>query len=204
MWSTSVGAEMMKPLATPVLGGMISSLAHVLIVTPVIFFSIRARQLGLPHEEEPIEQPAVDRRRVAVATMAIVLVVAGAFIAWRLTRSAESDAVASDPVVQTVGSGDLRIVLRSPTGTLHTGRNTFTIEFRSVSDALVDVGVLRIGATMTMPGMVLPGNVQVQPSGVPGRYDATAEFGMAGAWPITIEWDGPAGRGKANVEGSVQ
>ena len=37
MWSTSVGAEVMKPLATPVLGGMVSSLLHVLIVTPVLF-----------------------------------------------------------------------------------------------------------------------------------------------------------------------
>src|SRR6187397_2524389 len=47
MWSTRVGSEVMKPLATPVLGGMLSSLAHVLVVTPVIFFSIRERQLGL-------------------------------------------------------------------------------------------------------------------------------------------------------------
>jgi len=46
MWSTSVGAEVMKPLATPVLGGMVSSLVHVLIVTPVIFFWIRERQLA--------------------------------------------------------------------------------------------------------------------------------------------------------------
>ncbi len=45
MWSTSAGAEVMKPLATPVLGGMVSSLLHVLIVTPVIFFSLRARRL---------------------------------------------------------------------------------------------------------------------------------------------------------------
>src|SRR5881275_100808 len=45
MWSTSSGAEVMKPLATPVLGGMLSSLLHVLIVTPVIFYSIRARVL---------------------------------------------------------------------------------------------------------------------------------------------------------------
>jgi Cu(I)/Ag(I) efflux system membrane protein CusA/SilA len=44
MWSTSSGAEVMKPLATPVLGGMVSSLIHVLIVTPVIFYSIRNRQ----------------------------------------------------------------------------------------------------------------------------------------------------------------
>ena len=35
----------MKPLATPVLGGMLSSLLHVLIVTPVIFFWLREREL---------------------------------------------------------------------------------------------------------------------------------------------------------------
>ena len=45
MWSTSAGSEVMKPLATPVLGGMVSSLVHVLIVTPVIFYSLRARAL---------------------------------------------------------------------------------------------------------------------------------------------------------------
>src|SRR3989441_8788249 len=45
MWSTSAGAEVMKPLATPVLGGMVSSLLHVLIVTPAIFFWLREREL---------------------------------------------------------------------------------------------------------------------------------------------------------------
>lgn len=44
MWSTSAGAEVMKPLATPVLGGMVSSLLHVLIVTPVIFFWIHEKK----------------------------------------------------------------------------------------------------------------------------------------------------------------
>ncbi len=47
MWSTRTGAEVMKPLATPVLGGMVSSLLHVLIVTPVIFTTIRERSLSL-------------------------------------------------------------------------------------------------------------------------------------------------------------
>ena len=45
MWSTRTGAEVMKPLATPVLGGMISSLLHVLIVTPVIFTALHERKL---------------------------------------------------------------------------------------------------------------------------------------------------------------
>jgi copper/silver efflux system protein len=55
MWSTSAGSEIMKPLATPVLGGMVSSLLHVLIVTPVIFFWLRERELK---KEELIMQTA--------------------------------------------------------------------------------------------------------------------------------------------------
>jgi len=56
MWSTSAGAEVMKPLATPVLGGMVSSLVHVLIVTPVIFYWLREREAAtktLSHEASP-------------------------------------------------------------------------------------------------------------------------------------------------------
>ncbi|MDX1953771.1 MAG: efflux RND transporter permease subunit [Verrucomicrobiota bacterium] len=45
MWSQKTGAEVMKPLATPVIGGMISSLIHILIVTPVIFTWLRKREL---------------------------------------------------------------------------------------------------------------------------------------------------------------
>jgi Cu(I)/Ag(I) efflux system membrane protein CusA/SilA len=52
MWSASAGAEVMKPLATPVLGGMVSSLLHVLVVTPVIFFWLRERELRRHGETE--------------------------------------------------------------------------------------------------------------------------------------------------------
>lgn len=45
MWSTRTGTEVMQPIATPVIGGMVSSLLHVLIVTPVIFYWIRRREL---------------------------------------------------------------------------------------------------------------------------------------------------------------
>jgi copper/silver efflux system protein len=48
MWSSRAGSEVMKPIATPVLGGMVSSLLHVLIVTPVIFFWLRERELKDP------------------------------------------------------------------------------------------------------------------------------------------------------------
>ncbi len=41
------GIEIMRPIAVPVVGGMISSLIHILIVTPVLFFGLRKRELAL-------------------------------------------------------------------------------------------------------------------------------------------------------------
>ncbi len=45
MWSHRPGSEVMQPLATPVIGGMVSSLLHILVVTPVIFAILREREL---------------------------------------------------------------------------------------------------------------------------------------------------------------
>jgi len=204
MWSTRVGAEVMKPLATPVLGGMVSSLLHVLVVTPVIFFWLHERRLGLRHEPLEMEgRRAVTRRSVVTAAIAIVAIVAGLVLTWAW-RSRNPAAGQAGVLVQQVHAGDLTVVLLSTTGTLHQGRNTFTIEFRRTDNSLADVGSVRMNANMAMPGMAMSGGVQVNQAGAPGRYQATAEFGMAGAWTMTIEWDGPAGHGSVNFQGTVQ
>ncbi len=44
-WSDRPGSEVMRPLAAPVLGGMLSSLVHILVLTPAIFLWLRARDL---------------------------------------------------------------------------------------------------------------------------------------------------------------
>ena len=207
MWSTRAGAEVMKPLATPVLGGMVSSLLHVLIVTPVIFFWIRERRLGLQHEPMPHhERVAVTRRGVLIGAGVAAIVLVATFLVWRMAgRTSDPGEGTGAGVIQTVRAGDLDVVLLSPTGTLRQGRNAFTIEFRRTgTNALVDVGSVRASANMPMPGMVMSGGLQVAPAGVPGRYSASAEFGMAGAWQMAIEWDGPAGKGSVNFEGGVQ
>jgi Cu(I)/Ag(I) efflux system membrane protein CusA/SilA len=207
MWSTRAGAEVMKPLATPVLGGMVSSLLHVLIVTPVIFFWIRERRLGLQHEPMPHhERVAVTRRGVLIGAGVAAIVLVATFLVWRMAgRTSDPGEGTGAGVIQTVRAGDLDVVLLSPTGTLRQGRNAFSIEFRRTgTNTLVDVGSVRANANMPMPGMVMSGGLQVAPAGVPGRYSASAEFGMAGAWQMAIEWDGPAGKGSVNFEGGVQ
>jgi Cu(I)/Ag(I) efflux system membrane protein CusA/SilA len=45
MWSSGVGADVMKPIATPIIGGVITSTIHVLIITPVIFAMVKERAL---------------------------------------------------------------------------------------------------------------------------------------------------------------
>jgi Cu(I)/Ag(I) efflux system membrane protein CusA/SilA len=45
MWSAGTGADVMKPIAAPMIGGMISSAIHVLVMTPVIFVIMKTRDL---------------------------------------------------------------------------------------------------------------------------------------------------------------
>src|SRR5712691_10145856 len=92
MWSTSAGSEVMKLLATPVLGGMVSSLLHVLIVTPVIFFWLRERQL-----KKSATPPGLERRSLAtIRRVVIVIGMLAAIVAvvalaqtWRAHRGIE-------------------------------------------------------------------------------------------------------------------
>ena len=46
MWSTGVGSDVMKPIAAPIVGGMLTSTIHVLVITPVIFYIMKRRALG--------------------------------------------------------------------------------------------------------------------------------------------------------------
>jgi Cu(I)/Ag(I) efflux system membrane protein CusA/SilA len=45
LWSNRAGSEVMKPLAAPIIGGMVSSLACILIITPIIFAWLREREM---------------------------------------------------------------------------------------------------------------------------------------------------------------
>jgi copper/silver efflux system protein len=207
MWSTRAGAEVMKPLATPVLGGMMSSLLHVLVVTPVIFYWLRARSLP-PAAREPVTGRGtihVSRRwLLVVASLAFILAAGVLVFVWK-GRHASSGDSNSGKVVQLVRAGELDVILLSSDGRLRHGRNTFLVEFRRTGTSTrADVGTVRASANMSMPGMVMSGGLQVAPTGTPGRYTATADFGMAGTWQMSVEWDGPAGKGAVSFEGGVQ
>jgi Cu(I)/Ag(I) efflux system membrane protein CusA/SilA len=45
LWSTGVGSDVMKPIAAPIVGGMITSTIHVLILVPVFFAWMKERSM---------------------------------------------------------------------------------------------------------------------------------------------------------------
>jgi len=204
MWTDRAGSDVMKPLATPVLGGMVSSLLYVLIVTPVLFYWIHERRLRLEASAETVRE-ARPRRWALAGAIALVAVFA---VGW-LVRGRAGDLAPDEPVgsvLQTVRAGDLTITLSNPRGSLRQGGNDRRIVFRSAdTNTPVDVGTVRLNGTMTMPGMAMTGTATVAPTRQIGAYDATMDLGMSGTWQMRIEWDGPGDRGGAAAfNGSVQ
>lgn len=55
LWETGVGSDVMKPIAAPIVGGMITSTIHVLILVPVFFALMKERALrrGTLQPKEP-------------------------------------------------------------------------------------------------------------------------------------------------------
>ncbi|HEX6098757.1 MAG TPA: CusA/CzcA family heavy metal efflux RND transporter [Thermoanaerobaculia bacterium] len=45
LWATGTGSDVMKPIAVPLIGGMVTSTIHVLLVTPIIFLIVKQRDL---------------------------------------------------------------------------------------------------------------------------------------------------------------
>jgi Cu(I)/Ag(I) efflux system membrane protein CusA/SilA len=43
LWESGIGSDVMKPIAAPIVGGMITSTIHVLILVPVFFVLIKER-----------------------------------------------------------------------------------------------------------------------------------------------------------------
>jgi copper/silver efflux system protein len=45
LWESGIGSDVMKPIAAPIVGGMITSTIHVLILVPVFFAMMKERAL---------------------------------------------------------------------------------------------------------------------------------------------------------------
>jgi AcrB/AcrD/AcrF family/YtkA-like len=211
MWSpvTQAGADVMKRIAAPMIGGVVTSAILELLIYPAIYVIWRRRELPDRTEEAPapIVPPALVpshrvRRhlpRIIVTTLIATGLIYGANFAWH--KFASRNTTAKSFATQT--ANDLTVTLSSPGGQLKAGANEVLIEFRDSSGNLVGVGNVKFELNMNMTGMQMHEGANIQPASASGRYRAKIKAGMAGDWAGKVSYDGPHGRGETTVTLSV-
>jgi hypothetical protein len=204
MWSPAMqaGADVMKRIATPMIGGVVTSAILELLIYPVIYVMWRRRELPDRAEEEPapiVPPTLVASQRVrhqlpriiAITLVAIGLIYGASFV-W---QKASARKITSPPfITQTVN--DLTVNLVNREGGLRQGDNEVLIEFRDGNGQLVDVGNVRFDMDMNMPGMQMHSGGSIERTNTPGQFRAKIKIDMSGDWNAKISFDGPHGQGQ--------
>src|SRR5690348_13539422 len=113
----------------------------------------------------------------------IVLAVVG-----MLAAACSSPPAGSMIEMQRAKAGAFDVVLLSPSGVLPQGKGFAILEFHDASGSLVDVGAVKVNATMVMAGMApMIAGSEVKPTPAPGRYEMATDFSMAGTWQLAVE-----------------
>ena len=217
MWSpaTQAGADVMKRIATPMIGGVVTSAILELLIYPVLYVIWRKRALprgGAPALEAPAGR-ARKRRRVGVkavlGALLVGLTLALAYFGaaplgqlwqtWNARRAAQGALPSGPPLAQrTVGP-----LTVSAFGALRGGSSEVWVEFKDGEGQPKEVGTVRAELSMNMPGMVMRAGGDVQKTGTPGLYRAKLQPLMGGDWVLRVSWDGPAGPGQADLPVNV-
>jgi Cu(I)/Ag(I) efflux system membrane protein CusA/SilA len=205
MWSPvmQAGADVMKRIAAPMIGGVVTSAILELLVYPVIYVIWRRRELPDKTEEAapfvpPELVPSHQMRQRLLRWIALVIAVIAIFtignFAWQRLRPAK---ISGAPFVsQTVN--DLTVNLVNSDGGLRKGENDVLIEFSDRNGQLVDVGTMNFKIDMNMPGMQMHGGATVERTRNAGQYRAKLKIDMPGDWNAKISYDGPKGKGQTS------
>jgi len=203
MWSPAMqaGADVMKRIATPMIGGVVTSAILELLIYPVLYVIWRRR--GLPEKAEeaasflpPQIVPSRQMRQrfltwAALAIGVLVVFYAGNF-AWQKLRPTR---ISGAPFI-TQAVNDLTVSLVNRERGLRQGNNEVMVEFRDRNGQLVDVGNVSFNINMNMPGMQMQGGGAAERTGTPGQYRARVKADMAGDWNAKISFQGPHGKGQ--------
>jgi Cu(I)/Ag(I) efflux system membrane protein CusA/SilA len=208
MWSptTQAGADVMKRIAAPMIGGVITSAILELLIYPVIYVLWRRRSLPIqgPPTERPIV-PVLARRRPNLRTLVrfllVALLVSGLFyggtLLWQnwASRPANVSSLEGQPLASQPVDG---LVVKLY-GALRNTQSDLLVQFADADGRPVDVGEVKLNLSMNMPGMVMNEGGQVTSAGSPGLYRAAVKPAMAGDWVANFSWQGPRGEGQVSI-----
>lgn len=112
---------------------------------------------------------------------------------------------AQEKAIHTQKTTDTVITLKSETGQWKPGPNKFALEFTTPAGQPLDAGKATLSASMTMPGMgPMIAGATLMPDKAPGRYLGTISFPDSGVRQVTVNWDGPGGKGSARFSVPVR
>jgi hypothetical protein len=213
MWSPALqaGADVMKRIATPMIGGVITSAILNLVLYPVIYVIWRKRELPSIGQVEGAPLISTRQRRAIIVKgllrFLIVALVAAGLLAggfatwnWWSSRSPSAAQIQGEPIA-TRTVGDLTISLY---GDLHNGPSEVVARFTDSNGQPKDVGEVKTDLNMNMPGMVMNSGGDVSKTGTPGVYRVKLQPQMGGDWVMKLSWQGPAGEGKAEIPITVK
>ena len=191
MWGHGAGADTMKRIAAPMVGGMVSSAILTLIIIPSIFYLWRSREVGGAPDvvSEAKRRPRWKLWMVILAACAALL---GGWFVWNNVRTGEpklNERVLSEEV------GPYRIEVFSKNSQLAMGENSVRIEVRDATTGKsVDIGAISLRLNMDMPGMQMQADAVLNRSDQSGVYTGVIRPGMGGEWIARLGYDGPKGR----------
>jgi Cu(I)/Ag(I) efflux system membrane protein CusA/SilA len=216
MWSptTQAGADVMKRIAAPMIGGVVTSAILELLLYPAIYMLWRRHHLPEPNGPESSSaagfhgaRPARRRATLWGAPILLVLALAGGAYWWLQNGSTPPAAtrVPSSAPLATQTANGLRVNLYDEKGGLTAAGGEILIEFRdSASGALVDVGVVKFALDMNMPGMVMHAGSAIEAGSGAGLYRARIKPDMAGDWTAQLRYDGRRGAGEIRLSLNVR
>ena len=213
MWSPALqaGADVMKRIATPMIGGVITSAILNLLIYPVIYVIWRKRELpssGQIESGPPISisqgraRPFKGLLRFLIVALVAATLLAGGFAAWNWwsSRSPSTVQIQGEPIA-TRTTGDLTVSLY---GDLHNGQSEELVRFTDAKGQPKDVGEVKTDLMMNMPGMVMNSGSDVSKTSTPGVYRVKLQPQMGGDWVVKLSWKGPAGEGQVEIPVSVK
>ena len=206
MWSptTQAGADVMKRIAAPMIGGVVTSAVLELILYPAIYVIWRRRELppSAGGDGAPVAARARQRGlRWLVTLAALSLAAGGAF--YGLHRPAPAGKGPEGVRFESRTVNGLRVDFYHAKGQLRLADNVVLVEFHDAADgAPADVGAVKFELDMNMPGMVMHSGSTVTPEGN-GRYRIKVTPEMGGDWTAQLRYDGPRGAGAVNFTVNV-
>ena len=111
---------------------------------------------------------------------------------------------------KTIKSGtagnNLTATIANSDGVLRKGKQTFTLTFSDASGKPVEVGSAAVNFHMPAMGTmaVMNNAAALSTTNTPGVYTGNVNLEMAGEWQAQITYEGPAGKGRANLPITAQ